>query len=229
MRRVICDNVRAMDKYFERRLEAAKNPRARKRNAKAKAKFVRPKSHVEAVVGEILDGATSGGGRIYDPNPVKMSGNIAGAVFAPAMAVRNLAVAAALDGAEAVKKRMGKGERMRKLEKRRKYYAADAERRERQREAIREAMPEVACACPTAAELEEAYRRRRESEAWQLRFGTLMIDLEEHARRAYAITGNKFTGSSGGVKAWLKEKCPLLAAHYSTCQRYKRIAQDYST
>jgi len=51
-----------------------------------------------------------------------------------------------------------------------------------------------------------------------------MIDLEEHARREYSIRGNKFTGSVGGVKDWLKENCPILAAHYSTCQRYKRLA-----
>jgi len=221
-------NGRAMDKYFERRLELAANPRMRKRHGKKPRKFVRAKSHVEAVVRDML--AEGGGdGRIFDPNPVKMSDNIAGSVFAPAMAVRDLAIAAAMDGVEAVKKRMGKKERMKKLAKRRKYYAADAERRERQREAIREATPKVACRCPKPAALEEAYRRRRESEEWQLRFGTLMIDLEEHARREYAITGNKFVGSSGGVKDWLKENCPILAAHYSTCQRYKRLAQDYST
>jgi len=87
----------------------------------------------------------------------------------------------------------------------------------------------VSCACPTPEELTEAYLRRRENEDWQLRFGMLMIDLEEHARRTYAITGNKFTGSSGGVKDWLAKYCPLLAEHYATCQRYKRLAQDYST
>jgi len=218
-----------MDKKFERRLERAKNPRARKRNGKKPVKFVRPSSHVAAVAGEMLDSATSGDWRNYHPTPYQMAHDVADAMFAPATVVRNLAIAAAMDGAEAVKKRMGKKDRMRKLEKRRKYYAAEAERRERQREAIREATQEVACTCPTPAALEEAYRRRRESEAWQLRFGTLMIDLEEHARRAYAITGNRFTGSAGGVKDWLKENCPILAAHYSTCQRYKRLAQDYGT
>jgi len=217
-----------MDKHFERRLEKAKNPRARRRNEKRPRKFVRAKSHVEAVMRDML--AEGGGdGRIFDPNPVKMSDNIAGSVFAPAMAVRDLAIAAAMDGVEAVKKRLGKKERMKKLAKRRKYYAAAAAKREERREQIRAATPKPANPCPTAKALNEAYARRRESEQWQLRFGTLMIDLEEHARREYAIAGNKFTGSSGGVKDWLKDHCPVLAAHYSTCQRYKRLAQDYHT
>jgi len=218
-----------MNKNFERRLEQAKNPRARRRNGKAKRKFVRPKSHVAAVVDEILDGSTSGGGRIYHPNPHVMARDgIDSTVGASLLAAHHLAVAAAMDGMEAVKKRMGEKERMRKLKKRRAYYAAEAAKREERREAIRAARPRPLRVCPKPKSLTEAYLRRRESEEWQLRFGTLMIDLEEHARREYAISGNKFTGSSGGVKDWLKENCPLLAKHYATCQRYKRLAQDYS-
>jgi len=213
-----------MDKRFEKRLELAANPRMRKRHEKKPRKFARAKSHVEAVVRDML--AEGGGdGRIYHPNPVVMSDNIAGSVFAPAMAVRDLAIAAAMDGVEAVKKRMGKKERMKKLAKRRTYYAAENERRAEQREAIRAARPEPTNPCPTAEELIDAYRRRREGDEWK-RFGELMIDLEEHARREFAFSGGRFTGSAGGVKEWLKAKCPLLAAHYSTCQRYKRLAQD---
>jgi len=228
MRVVIWDNGRVMDKNFERRLELAKNPRARKRNGKNPVKFVRPKSHIGAVMRDML-AEDGGNGRIFDPNPVRMSDNIAGSVFAPAMAVRNLSIAAAMDGVAAVKKRMGKKERMKKLEKRRKYYAAAAAKREERRKQIIAARPAPENPCPTPAELNEAYARRRESEEWQFRFGTLMIDLEEHTRRTYAIAGNKFTGSSGGVKDWLKDRCPILAAHYSTCQRYKRLSQDYHT
>jgi len=214
-----------MDKRFEKRLMLAANPRMRKRHKKRPPKFVRAKSHVEAVVRDML--AEGGGnGRIFDPNPVKMSDNIAGSVFAPAMTVRDLAIAATMDGVDAVKKRMGKKERIKQLTKRRKYYAAAAAKREARREQVRAAMPRPAHRCPTAKEVTEAYLRRREGDEWK-RFGELMIDLEEHARREYAITGNKFTGSAGGVKEWLKENCPLLAKHYSTCQRYKRLAQDY--
>jgi len=214
----------AMDRKFERRLMLAQNPRARKRNAKAKKKFVRRSN-----VANALDEMTRGGdGRIFDPNPHRMACNGVGAALAPALVSAQLAIAAVQDVA-AAGRRMGKKERMRKLEKRRKYYAAEAAKREERRKQIRAATAEPKNPCPTAEALAEAYRRRRESEEWQLRFGRLMIDLEEHARRRYAIAGNKFTGSSGGVKEWLKEKCPLLAAHYSTCQRYKRLAQDYDT
>jgi len=215
-----------MDKRFEKRMALAQNPRARKRNGKAKRKRVR-RSHVGIVMEELLGGG--GDGRIFDPNPVRLGCNGVGAAMAPVLVAEQLAVAAAQDGIAAVKKRIDRRKRQKKLAKRRKYYAADAERRERQRAAIRAAKPEVACECPTPEALTEAYLRRRESDEWLLRFGTLMIDLEEHARREYAIAGNKFTGSSGGVKEWLKEKCPRLAAHYSTCQRYKRLAQDYCT
>jgi len=218
-----------MDKRFEKRLELAANPRMRKRHEKKPEKFVRPSSHTAAALGEILDAATEGGGTFYDPNPHVMARRGVDAAMAPVMALHRLAVAAAMDGVEAVKRRMGKKERMRKLAKRRTYYAAENERRAEQREQIRAARPAPANPCPTAEALNEAYARRRESEEWQQRFGTLMIDLEEHARREYAFTGNRFTGSAGGVKAWLKEKCPILAAHYSTCQRYKRLAQDSAT
>jgi len=218
-----------MDKNFEHRLERAQNPRSRKHNGKRTQTFVRPSSHVAAVVNEVLGAMTDGGGKIYDPNPHQMGRNLIDAASAPIVAVHHLAVAAAMDGMEKIKEQLGKGERMKKLEKRRKYYATDAKRRERQREMLRAAAQNVSCACPTPEELTEAYLRRRENEDWQLRFGMLMIDLEEHARRTYAITGNKFTGSSGGVKDWLAKYCPLLAEHYATCQRYKRLAQDYST
>jgi len=217
-----------MDKRFEKRLELAANPRMRKRHGKKPRKFVRAKSHVAAVVGEILDGATSGGGRIYHPNPYVMARDAIDAAAAPVVAVHHLAIAAAMDGVEAVKKRMGKKERMAKLEKRRKYYAAAAERREEMREQIRAARPKPLNPCPTPEALVAAYHRRREGDEWKV-FGELMIDLEEHVRREYEISGNKFTGSAGGVKEWLKANCPLLAAHYSTSQHYKRLAQDYHT
>jgi len=222
-----------MNRNFEKRLEAAKNPRARRRNAKRKQKFLRPKSHVGAVMRDMFGSVgyedAPCGNRLFNVNPHQMARDVIGAtVGGPLLAVHHLAVAAAMDGVDAVKKRMGKRERMETLAKRRAYYAAEAAVRAERREQIRAARPEPANAFPTPDALVEAYQRRRESEEWQLRFGTLMIDLEEHVRRTYEISVNRFTGSSGGVKDWLKKKCPLLAKHYSTCQRYKRLAQDYS-
>jgi len=221
-----------MDKRFEKRLELAANPRARKHHAKAKPKFVRAKSHVAAVLHDML-GPTGyedapRGGRIYDPNRNIMAKNTIDALAAPLLAAEQLAIAAAMDGVDAVKAKVVEHKRKKNLPKRQKYYAAAAERREEMREQIRAARPAPTNPCPTPEALVAAYHRRREGDEW-LRFGELMIDLEEHAQREYAITGNKFTGSAGGVKDWLKAHCPLLAKHYATCQRYKRLAQDYHT
>jgi len=222
-----------MDKRFERRLELAKNPRARKCHAKASPKFERPGSNVAAVIEDMLgptgdEDLPARGEEIFAMNPHQMARNIGGAVAGPLLLAHHVAVAAAMDGVDAVKARVAEHKRKKNLPKRRKYYAAAAERREEMREQIRAARPAPLNPCPTPEALVEAYRRRREGDEW-LRFGELMIDLEEHVRREYAITGNKFTGSSGGVKDWLKANCPLLAKHYSTSQRYKRLAQDYHT
>lgn len=216
-----------MEKRFAKRMEKAQNPRARKHNGKSPTKFVRPSSHVGSVLSDLTSDKDVGGSmRIYHPNPVVTNMNVAEVAFAPVKAAEMLAIAAVQDGIDSVRSRLGAKEKKLKTEKRRKYYATDAARREEQREMIRAARPPVTCACPTPKEIEEAYARRRESEEWKVRFGELMIDLEEHVRREWQITGNKFSGSSGGVKDWLKENCPHLAKHYATCQRYKRLAQE---
>jgi len=223
LRVVTSHESNVMDKQFEKRMMRAKNPRARRRNGKAKAKFVR-RSNVGNVLDEIANAPERG---LLGAGPWKATVDLAATSVLPIAVAEQLAIAAVQDGVAAVKKRMGKKKRWLALEKRRKYYAAAAVKREEMRAQIRAAMPKPAHRCPTAQELIEAYLNRREGEEWQRRFGELMIDLEEHARREYAITGNKFTGSAGGVKEWLKERCPLLAKHYATCQRYKRLAQEY--
>lgn len=215
-----------MDKRLTKRLQKAQNPRARKRNGKAQVKPMLPHSHMGAVLADMSSVGNGHDVRIYHPNPVVMNRNIAEVAFAPVKAAEMLAIAAVQDGVDAIRSRLGAKERKLKTEKRRKYYEADAVRREEQREMIRAARPPVTCACPTPQQLDEAYARRRESEEWKVRFGELMIDLEEHVRREVRITGNKFSGSAGGVKDWLKANCPNLAAHYATCQRYKRLAQE---
>jgi len=215
-----------MDKQFQKRLERVKNPRIRKHNVKQTKKFVRPSSNLAVAIDElkhpiVVEGCRAEpGSYMLKPSVKELLGGAGAAV--------GLTFAASMDGIEAVKKCLGKKERMLKLEKRRMYYAAEAEKRAAQREELRQAAVKPANPCPSPTAITDAYLHRRDSDECILRFGKLMIDLEEHARRVWQITGNKITGSSGGVKDWLKENCPLLAEHYSTCQRYKRLAQQDS-
>jgi len=215
-----------MNKYFEKCLARLLHPRARKHNVKRPQKFVRPSSNL-AVVIEELQNLVVLEGRCPAPAPYMLKPTLH-ETLGGAGAVAEIAFAAAMDGVDAVKRQLGKKERMLKLEKRRKYYAAEAGKRAARREQLQQAAVGPTNPCPTPAALTDAYLHRRDSDECLLHFGKLMIDLEEHSRRNWLITGNKITGSSGGVKDWLKENCPLLAAHYSTCQRYKRLAQEDS-
>jgi len=215
-----------MNKWFEKCLSRVLHPRARKHNVKRPKKFVRPSSNLAVVLDE-LQHPIDIGGRKSAPAPYILKPTLH-ETLGGVGAVTEIVFAAAMDGVEAVKKQLGKKERMLKLEKRRKYYAAEADKRAERREQLRLAGVEPMNPCPTPMALTDAYIHRRDSDECLLRFGMLMIDLEEHAKRNWQITGNKFTGSCGGVKDWLKENCPLLADHYSTCQRYKRLAQEDS-
>ena len=213
-----------MYKAFEKRLARAKDVRLRKHRAKPKKKFCRPVSHMEAFLQEASDD-------VHHAPPVSLEhcrGADLGvaAILGPAAFAEGLAVAAVQDGAEKVCNLLMLKARRAALKKRRTYYEAENAKRRKWSAEIRKATPRPLHKCPTPSALKEAYARRRESEEWMLRFGELMIDLEEYARREYEISGNKFTGSSGGVRDWLEKHCPLLAKHYWTCQRYKRMAQD---
>jgi len=218
-----------MNRQFEKRLERAKNPRARKYNVKRPKKFVRPSSNVAVALSELKEDFKSGRQDVPVSELIFPShAEVIEAFTAPMKVVGGLALAVTMDGVEAVKKCLGKKERMKILERRRTYYAAETAKREAQREQIRMARSAPLHPCPTPEMLTEAYLHRRDNDECLLRFGELILDLEEHARREFAFSGNKFTGSAGGVKAWLRANCPLLAAHYSTCQRYKRLVQEYS-
>jgi len=219
---------KTMDMRFEKRLLKAMNPRLRKRNHKRKPKFVKPQSHVGVYLEEISEDIkrASSKPKPFNPSPYAFANDVMDATLAPLVFSSGLAIAAAQDGVRLVKRKLEKKTRKRALEKRRSYYAAERAVRRTQTEMIEQARPRPEHPCPSAAELIEAYSRRRESEEWKVRFGTLMIDLEEHVRRTYTHEGNRFSGSSGGVKDWLERECPTLAKHYSTCQRYKRKMQE---
>ena len=142
-----------MDKRFEKRLAAAKNPRVRKHNRKPSfaRKFKRPASNVEAFLSDLEADGKNPDMRITgfdDPLYAKRLG-LVDAAAAPVTLAAGLAFAALEDGIEAVERRLEKKARMAALEKRRKYYAAEKARRSKQREQIQAVKPAPEHPCPT--------------------------------------------------------------------------------
>lgn len=138
--------------------------------------------------------------------------------------------AAGLDVAEAIRGKvtdvMTATEREAALEKRRKYYETYNAKRRAESQFIASQVVAPKNPCPAPEELLDAYRHRRDGDEGILRFGNLMLDLEEHVRHTIKTEGNKIVGASGGVRDWLEKNCPELAKHYHTCQRFKRKVQE---
>lgn len=215
---------------FEQRLERAMHPRRRRHNKKHVPVFVRPTSHLAAVIEDLETSPTRIGGLSSGPcyshsdsvSPFEALGRV-GCV---------LACAAIQDGVEPIKRkikvRLEKETREAHLAKRRKYYDAEREKRHQASAKIKASVPSPENAMPAAEQLLDAYRHRHDNEAAALRFGRLMIDLDEYVR--YTVTRTdatgRISGNEGGVREWLKRNCPELAAHYHTCLRFKRKVQD---
>ena len=208
-------------------------PRCRKhkvRNAR-KTRFVRPSSRVEAVLDDFATDQRRFGvdcSMRWLPSIYSYSRPSGGEVLA--RAVGTLAVAAAMDVGEAAYRlataRRRAAEREAKLAARRKYYAAENGKRRREAAAIRAAVPPPENPMPTPEQLIAAYGRRHESEEAKVRFGNLMVDLEEYVRYQLVLNEGKIVGTVGGVREWMARNCPELERHYHTCQRFKRKAQD---
>lgn len=221
---------------FERRLEAAKNPRRRKHKLRDKkgVAFVRPASHLEALLDDMgTDERVFGRDctRKFFPRGCDFTRPFGAEVLAKAgMAI---AAAAVMDVGESVAKKLREkqeaDEREARLAVRRKYYGAEQAKRDERNAAIRAAVPPPENRMPSAAELLDAYSRRHDGEEAKLRFGRLMIDLEEYVRCQVVREGARIVGTTGGVQEWLERNCPELAKHYHTCQRFKRKAQEDPT
>ena len=226
---------------FEIRLKKAMNPRCRKYNRHLPPVVSAPakRTHLQAVLQDI------GSGDIANPNSSpyvfggagcvkRMVGCVDSSVKA-AVLITGAAVADAVDSAKAAieahkAKKLAEVESARHehiLAMRRKYYEKDAERRKVESERIRAATPPPANPMPTREMLVHAYVHRHISEEAAIRFGSLVIDLEEHVRKTVAARSKdgRISGMAGGVREWLKKNCPELASHYHTCQRFKRKAQ----
>ena len=218
---------------FERRLEAAKLPRSRKHKVRGKkgSAFVRPATRLEAVLDDLrTDPRTYGVDCTRQFFPRSYSDARQSGAEALAKAGVAIAVAAVADAGEAVVHKLNSkreaAEHEARLAVRRKYYAAEQAKRAEESAAVRAAVPPPENRMPSAEELLDAYRRRHDSEEAKLRFGRLMIDLDEHVRYEVVHDGERIVGTDGGVRVWLERNCPELAKHYHTCQRFKRKVQE---
>ena len=226
---------------FELRLQKAMNPRCRKYNRHLPPPAPEPppqRSNLQAVIEEIRSGDLAAPRRdpcIPGGNRVNSISDGLESAAKAAVFVAGAVVADVVDSAKALLEAR-KAKRQEKIDsqiheqsvaERRKYYGKDAERRRMESEKIRAATPPPANPMPTPEALIHAYVHRHVSEEAAIRFGSLVIDLEEHVRRTVAERDNdgRIVGVSGGVRKWLKENCPELLPHYHTCQRFKRKAQ----
>ena len=215
---------------FERRMEKALNPRCRRRNVKHPPVFERLKSNVEAVLYDLRTSQKPISRYFFGPRYRHSDYEPAGEALVKAgvMLVGAAAADCVTAVADKVKERLGRAAREERLAKRRKYYDAAKEKRREESAEIAAATLPPENAMPTPARLLDAYRHRHDSEEAKLRFGRLMIDLDEYVRRTFVreSSDGRFAGGDGGVRTWLKANCPELAAHYHTCLRFKRKVQE---
>lgn len=215
---------------LEQRINIARQPRCRKHKRRVKAS-VRPlhyATHLEAFLADAADYLQ------YRPSgPVFGTHGDGINNFSCGLDVARVAIGATvclgLDAVDAVKNKVVEKieapRRAAELEKRRSYYAAYNEKRRAASALVASNVPAPLNPCPRPEELTEAYYRRHDSEEAKVRFGQLMIDLEENVRYRVETEGNKIVGTTGGVRDWLKVNCPELAKHYHTCLRFKRKCQ----
>ena len=106
------------------------------------------------------------------------------------------------------------------------YYAQEAARRRslaKERRSTRQRHTENPC--PTPDQILDAWQKKTESREAMLRFGSLIEDLACHVDSSLHIVGGRIVGRAPGVKGWLHDNLPALAACYSTVMRYKAAAR----
>lgn len=107
------------------------------------------------------------------------------------------------------------------------YYAAENARRRAlaaERRKIRARRTENAC--PTEAQILDAWVVRRRSHEDAIRFGSLIEDLECYLDNSLRRDEDGvIVGRNPGVKGWLRKCLPALALQYTTVMRYKAAAK----
>ena len=107
------------------------------------------------------------------------------------------------------------------------HYAAEKARRQAMAaERRRITRRTTVNACPSRDELLEAWRHARDSKEALVRFGSLMQDLECYVDNTLRFDGaGRIVGRNAGIKGWLRENAPEIAAHYTSAMRYKAAAK----
>lgn len=80
--------------------------------------------------------------------------------------------------------------------------------------------------CPSSEALLNAWRHVRDSKESLVRFGSMMQDLECYVDNSLRFDrSGRIVGRNAGVKGWLWENLPEMAAHYTSVIRYKAAAK----
>ena len=106
------------------------------------------------------------------------------------------------------------------------YYAHETERRRQLAAERRKIKRRTTLApCPTADEILDLWRRRKESKENMIRLGGMLQDLECYVdnRLRYDENG-AIVGRHGGIRGWLETNLPELFPRYKTLMRYKAMA-----
>ena len=112
---------------------------------------------------------------------------------------------------------------------RRKYLPRERERRRalaRERRRIRRRT--TLNPAPTTEGLLEAWAHARESPSSMIRFGSMLCDLEAYVDNSLIHDENgEICGRRPGIRGWLRDNCPELAAKYKTVMGYKAMANKF--
>jgi len=106
------------------------------------------------------------------------------------------------------------------------YEAEKVRRRAMAAERRRIARRTTTSPCPSKEALLEAWRRVRDSKEALVRFGSMLQDLECYVDNSLRFDrAGRIVGRNAGVKGWLAENAPEIAAHYTSAIRYKAAAK----
>ena len=106
------------------------------------------------------------------------------------------------------------------------YEAEKVRRRAMAAERRRIARRTTTSPCPSKEALLEAWRHVRDSKEALVRFGSMMQDLECYVDNSLRFDrAGRIVGRNAGVKGWLAENAPEIAAHYTSAIRYKAAAK----